>query len=150
MIGTITFPAQPKQYATRNVVVLSTGHLSGATINLLDVTPLDKWPCAGGPIPYGYYIWAPEDANEDRETPDDLTKVLLWARSKGFDYVQFDADEEMIDDLPTFDHADVWSPAQLAAARADRDGETITELRREREFLMSEIQRLRLASAQKA
>lgn len=147
MIGTITFPAQRQQFTTRNVVVLSTGHLSGATINLLDVTPVDRWPCSGGPIPYGYYIWAPEDADEDREIPADLAQVLLWARRQGFDYVQFDGDEETIDELPAFDHADVMTRDQLAAAIQDRDAETITELRREVEALTRELKALHPSTA---
>lgn len=151
-IGVITtvvaaVPALTQQPSTRAVVVLSTAHLSGSTINLLDVTPVDRWPVAGGPIPFGYYIWAPEDADEDREIPSDLAKVLQWARAQAFDYVQFDADEDIRDDLPAFDHEDVMTRDQLAAAIQDRDAETITELRRQVDSLTRELKDLKSVSA---
>ncbi|MEH0194599.1 hypothetical protein V7S57_02570 [Caulobacter sp. CCNWLY153] len=95
---------------TRATVVLSTEHLSAATINLLNASPLEAWPVAGGRMMWGYMLWAPEDIDTGAEVPSELAAALAWARASGFDYVLFDADADPLDHLPTFDHAAVVSP----------------------------------------
>jgi hypothetical protein len=86
---------------TRKVVVLSTLHLSVATRTLLSTKRLADWPVAGAPLPWGFYIYAHEEPGDD--VPDDLRRVLGFARERGFDYVQFDFDGEPIDALPAFE-----------------------------------------------
>ena len=88
---------------TRRVVVLATEHLSLATCALLKATPLESWPVAGGPIPYGFYIYA-HDAGGCTEAPDDLQAVCTWANKAGFDYVQFDHDADHVEGLTIYDH----------------------------------------------
>lgn len=55
---------------TRRVCVLSTGHLTAETLNLLNSTPMPEWPVAGGHLPFGFYIYVHDD--QDDEIPADL------------------------------------------------------------------------------
>lgn len=84
-------------------LVLSTAHLTAATCRLLEVTPLDKWPVAGGPTGAGFYIYAHEEFGDD--VPQDLADCLIYARYRArCEYVHFDRDREAVDDLPSHDH----------------------------------------------
>lgn len=89
---------------TRKVIVISTEHLCSTTIDRLHATPLEKWPVSGGPIAFGFYMHAREYPDAQIDGFPGLFAALAWARRKGFDYVQFDGDEEPNDDLEVFDH----------------------------------------------
>jgi hypothetical protein len=86
----------------RMIVVLSTRHMSLDTIKLLAKTRLKDWPVAGGKIGHGFYVYA-HDEDCEGTIPADLLKVCQWASGQGFDYIQFDEEEEPIEALPTFE-----------------------------------------------
>ena len=87
---------------TRRVCVLSTGHLTGATLNLLNATPMPDWPVAGGQLMYGFYVYAHDEMDEG--APADLSACCTWAHARGFDYIQFDADAALREELPGYEH----------------------------------------------
>jgi hypothetical protein len=86
------------------LLFLSTGHLTWATCRLLEETPLDSvaYPACGGPIPYGFFLHAPEERVDDT-IPDDLWACMEFAQAQGCSYIRFDCDESLIDALP--DHS---------------------------------------------
>lgn len=89
---------------TRRVLVLSTAHLSPETIRSLNETPPASWAVSGGVLPFGYYVYAHDEAPEGVQA--DLMACLSFGRSNGFDYVQFDCDAEHLlpSTLQVFDH----------------------------------------------
>jgi hypothetical protein len=91
---------------TRKFVTISTGHVSAATVKLLDSTPCAKWPCVGGGYAdYGWFFYA-HDENAgvaDQRIPGDLFAVMTWARQKRFSHILLDRDAERVDDLPWHD-----------------------------------------------
>lgn len=88
--------------ATRRVAVLSTGHVSRQTLEMLDSTPHNQWPVYGGPTPHGWYVSTMVD--DPQGVPAELAFALGWLQAKGFEYVQFDCDADPIKDLPAFNH----------------------------------------------
>jgi hypothetical protein len=85
----------------RSVLFLSTGHLTVATREVLDQNPLtDAYPISGGPIPYGFFVYADEDIEE----PTDLAACCQFARTlPDVDYIRFDCDVEALEELPFYD-----------------------------------------------
>lgn len=88
----------------RRVLVLSTAHLRWETCKRLEEADPDKWPCAGAPIPYGFYIYAHDEDGDGRieAFAPELWHALEFARLRGADYVQFDCDASPLDALPDF------------------------------------------------
>ncbi|CAX24287.1 conserved protein of unknown function [Methylorubrum extorquens DM4] len=90
----------------RNFVVVSTAHLTEPTARCLDRTPANQWPCLGGPYgEYGWFVYAHDEnshAGPD-PIPDDLFGVMTWGRKHGFDYILFDCDGDLIEDLSSHD-----------------------------------------------
>lgn len=96
-------PPQAVRLETRRVVVLPTGNLSLATCQMLQGTPLESWPVAGGIIPHGFYVYAHDEGGA--EGPADLQACCTWANKAGFDYIQFDCDADTFaPGLPVYDH----------------------------------------------
>jgi hypothetical protein len=57
---------------------------------------------------YGFLLWVPDDPMESAAVtedgiPENLLAVQLYARKHDCDYVLFDADAEVDDDLPVFE-----------------------------------------------
>lgn len=90
-------------FTTRNVVVLSTLHVRPETWAALEGVPYEDLPFSGGRIGYGWYIYAHEHSDRELDRLPELYACLAWARGQGFDYVQFDADEDPRGDLPAWD-----------------------------------------------
>lgn len=90
---------------TRRVVVLSTAHLTAETCAMLTATPVADWPVAGGPLPWGFYIYVHDGEGEvdEKATPADLIACFDWARDR-FDYIQFDSDAPARPDIPSHEH----------------------------------------------
>lgn len=88
---------------SRKLAMLCTAHVSKETGDMLTQTPPDKLPVVGGSFHYGWFMYAPEDAHDDRDLPADLAHVLAHVRAAGFDYVMFDCDVEPIAELPVFE-----------------------------------------------
>ncbi len=104
------------------IIALSTGHLTGDTMNRLENTPYDSstYPVAGGPIPYGFFVYAHDDQGEGPDAvPDDVWTCCEFARAQGCDYIRFDCDVDMIPDLP--DHSSTHGVAGGPAAAAAPD-----------------------------
>lgn len=82
------------------MIVLSTGHLQWSTVQLLEHTPVmsERYPVMGAPIPYGFLVYAHDDLQEN--IPDDLWACCVYARKQECDYIRFDAEEDVCDDLP--------------------------------------------------
>lgn len=92
-----------ENFTTRNVVVLSTMHVKPETWAALDATAHADLPFSGGRIGYGWYIYAHEHSDLRLDFIPELYACLAFARANGFDYVQFDQDEDPRDDLPFWD-----------------------------------------------
>lgn len=92
----------PGLVETRDVCVISTGHLSGLTCTTLDMLDPNLWPVHGGPMPHGFFIYCHDAEQED--IPDDLWACIRWAWAKGFDYILFDSDAETYEGLATYEH----------------------------------------------
>lgn len=99
--------APPPPPETRNVCVISTAHLTAATILTL-AGPRAGWPIYGGAYgpeqPDGFFVHVAEPG--DDELSDDLVACCAWAKSFSppFDYIMFDADADARPDLPTYEH----------------------------------------------
>lgn len=90
----------------RTFVVVSTAHLTRQTARFLDDTPAREWPCTGGPYgDYGWFVYAHEENGESSSDciPDDLFGVMTWGRNRGFHYILFDCDGDLVADLPNYD-----------------------------------------------
>lgn len=78
---------------------LSTGHVSRKTAKWLDNNP-------DGIIMYlkGEYGWIIHVSSEeyDKNIPNDLIKVIEYAKSKECGWIMFDADGEVIEELELF------------------------------------------------
>lgn len=81
------------------LLLLSTGHLTEKTTRNALAAPTDSWPCSGGPIPYGWFVYA-HDENVGDQIPADLWRCMVFARGLGCEYVKFDCDVEPIPELP--------------------------------------------------
>ena len=86
----------------RKFLTLSTAHVTNETRLILDETPIKDWPVFGFNGVFGWVIYVHEE-QEDLEIPQELWAVFDYARKNGCDYVMFDADADMIDDLPHFE-----------------------------------------------
>lgn len=96
-------PPQAVRLDTRRVLCASTAHLTLATCQMLNETPLERWPVYGAPLPHGFYVHA-SCRDENPQAPADLLAVMAHAHALGFDYVQFDTDAEQLEGLPVYDH----------------------------------------------
>jgi len=93
----------------RNLMVLSTAHLTEETAKLLTSLQTEDWPCAGGLYgTYGFFVYCHEEnpaVDDPRDRiPDDLFAVMQFALAKGFSHILFDQDEpvEEADALPVY------------------------------------------------
>lgn len=79
-------------------------------------------------ITYGFLMWVPDDPVESAKgasdpVPSELLVIQGYARRKGCDYVLFDADAEVNDELRTFDDdADNGDPNEDDGEREACDG----------------------------
>ncbi len=88
----------------RTFIVMSTAHLTEQTARHLDTTSVKDWPCIGGPYgQYGWFVYAHEEncGAGPEPIPDDLFNVMTWARKQGVEYILFDCDAAVLDDLPS-------------------------------------------------
>lgn len=85
----------------RSMLVLSTGHVSDETRKILEGEAVKDWPVVGFNGVFGWVIYAHDD--DDPDIPRDLWSVFEYARSKGCDYIMFDADADTIEELPVFE-----------------------------------------------
>lgn len=96
----------------RQLLVLSTAHISKATADWLDSRdPKTDWPFCGGH--YGEYGWTfycheSNVGDDDHHIPDDLFALMVFARGRGCDNLLLDRDGEEVEGLPTFD----WEAGQ--------------------------------------
>lgn len=89
-------------YPLRLFFDCSTVHLSQSSRDYLRERSASGEEMIAG-TPYGWFVWAGEETDE--LAPPDLAGVLDHARSLGAEYVLFDADAVVSEDLPTF----AWS-----------------------------------------
>ena len=85
----------------RKFLTLSTSHVTNDTRRILDESKLTDWPVFGFQGVFGWVIYAHEETDET--IPEELWRVMQYARANGCDYIMFDADADMIDDLPHFE-----------------------------------------------
>lgn len=91
----------------RKILVLSTAHLSPATLAHLNATPSDDWGHSGNPIDYGFFMYAHEERPEftpELRCPDDVWAICVKARELGADYIKLDCDAEEVEGLEVYDH----------------------------------------------
>lgn len=94
-------PAGPNAF--RRMLSISTAHLSGATL-----IAEQQWGVGEAPVPmfgghpFCFYCatFAPADAEDWPDAPDDLRDALIWAHGQGAEYVTFDCDGPLHDALP--------------------------------------------------
>lgn len=82
------------------MMTVSTAHLSAKTRRVLEFSPIEQLPFAGGPTDCGWfaYCW---DENDDG-TPDDIFAAMTFARSHGCEFIRFDRDGPVVDGLPVY------------------------------------------------
>lgn len=83
----------------RKMLMLSTGHVTWETSKLLD-DPQNPWVMTSQWGTYGWFVYAHDD-NLD-EMPGELAHIMRYARVHGCEYILFDCDADVIDDLPVF------------------------------------------------
>ncbi|PPQ35581.1 hypothetical protein SAMN06265338_12616 [Rhodoblastus acidophilus] len=110
--------AKPEAPFFHKLMPLSTGHLCAETREWLSDRPADGWPILGGVTEYGYFVHCPE---EIQELPADLWACILFATSKGAEYILFDQVEDILPDLIDFSEQDNESAAGMADAEIDDD-----------------------------
>jgi hypothetical protein len=71
------------------MLVLSTGHLTEDSGN---TTFFDRW---------SWIVWVPNEQLEDY--PSDLLQAFDLARNNGCDWIKFDSDGGVVDELPNYD-----------------------------------------------
>lgn len=85
------------------MLVLSTAHVTKETADLLDLDEIEGLVVydKGG---YGWFIVVTDYDDDTTNIPDDLEKILAYAKSKGCDWLALDRDGEINNNLPTY----VW------------------------------------------
>lgn len=83
-------------------IVISTAHVPQDVAEMLDNTPVEKWPVSGFKGPYGWIIYAHDEDVADDIHPA-LMKVFSWARREGFSWVRFDGDANHVSCLPAWE-----------------------------------------------
>lgn len=88
-------------------ITLSAAHLTQETRARLDNPDLTTWPCYGGRMPFGYFIYAHDEnaGTGDDEIPADLWKCCEYARAKGADYIMFDKELPAESGLDSYEEA---------------------------------------------
>lgn len=87
----------------RNLLILSTAHVTKKTAAELNSTPCRDWPVMGGPYgDVGWFFYCHE-TNEDGRIPAELFSVMQFARSQGCINILFDMDADRVDELPSWD-----------------------------------------------
>lgn len=99
------------QIAVRKILVASTAHVSEETRDWLDeqgrLAATHKggrrpWPAL--PIMTGIYGWQFYAQEEfDEALPAEVKALMTFARAEGADWVELDADGDMIEGLPTWE-----------------------------------------------
>lgn len=89
-------------------LTISSAHLTPATRARLDGQPLRKWPCYGGPLPDGYFIYVHDENTgvADDEIPADLWACIEYARARGAHFVRFDHEVDHEEGLPVWRASD--------------------------------------------
>lgn len=87
----------------RKFLDYSTAHLKPGTAQLLDDTPVEKWPIYGLRGVHGYFIWTQFEPDEHEDAPEDLLKVLEHAKANGAEYAMIDCDAPTVDGLATYE-----------------------------------------------
>jgi len=89
----------------RQLICLSTSHLSKATKRFLSSTPHTRWPTIGGAFGQsGWIFHVDEDAeaNFGNRRFKELWRAFAYAAENGYDLILFDDIEEPIAELPVF------------------------------------------------
>ena len=109
----------------RTILVLSTGHLSAATANLLTTKDTKDWPCCGGPYgPHGWFVYAHDENGEGKERiPDDLFAIMQFAKTQECHNILFDCDADLIEELPQFS----WDGVDIGESAYDRATDLLSE-----------------------
>lgn len=105
----------------RKFLDISTGHLRPSTRDAIDA---GAFSITAHPHPdgYGWFIYVPTDPAHFEEVeampPNDLRRVLDYARAQDCDYVLFDRDAGPIADLPWYGDSEEPETEEEAAAHA--------------------------------
>jgi hypothetical protein len=86
----------------RKLLVLSTAHMSPATLASIGHLHHSKLPFSGGAIDYGWFLYAHDEQPEG--CPEDIWAACQFARSVAAEFIKFDCDGETVDGLPVFEH----------------------------------------------
>lgn len=91
---------------TRKFLDISTGHLQSSTYELFDEAAQKDnkqfWVAA---TPYGYFLYAEESPNPEIY-PEEVIEIIRYARTKDAEYILFDRDGPVIEELEWFDEMD--------------------------------------------
>ena len=89
----------------RRILDISTAHVSGRTAELIRCERLHAFAVIFEKGDYGWLVYVPsEPGNEDHpDFPADLKAVMVFARKLDCDWIMFDRDGVILDELPAFD-----------------------------------------------
>ncbi len=105
--------------ALEKILILSTAHLSVATLDYLNATHSDLWPHSGNRVDYGFLMYAHDERptfDPGKKCPDEVWACCVKARELGADWLKFDCDADEIDGLEVFDHGDAQAHAASQAS----------------------------------
>ncbi len=88
----------------RRILDISTAHVTAETARMLEDGEAGPTTLQH-PRGFGFLVYVPSDPDEplDENIPDDLKTVMLHAREYNCDWIMFDRDGMVINDLPEFD-----------------------------------------------
>lgn len=82
------------------MLALSTGHLTEKTCNMLgNIEGIIGYNKGG----YGWFVYVPEYLNELGHIPADIYACLKLALEGKYDWIMFDRDVEVINELPVYE-----------------------------------------------
>lgn len=92
---------EPKgKYDIRNILVLSTAHLTKGTAETMDgMVDITGY---ANPIAYGYFMHIPH-ADHDEELPEEVKAACRLARELGCTHLRYDCDGKTYSDLDAYD-----------------------------------------------
>lgn len=100
----------------RSFLDLSTGHLTPATRQRFEDGEQLCGPVYPHPEGFGWFVWVGEHGDDATDAPADLVACFNRARKERCEYICFDCDAPMIDQLPIYEDEPPAMTYEAAAA----------------------------------
>ena len=87
----------------QTVLVLSTNHLPEEVMGMLGKESVLLQNHLIAPYVYGAFVWVPDASERATSLPEELARVMTYAGERGCQWVRFDSDGPLEDDLPAWE-----------------------------------------------